>query len=914
MKWKTYDVDFAILLLREGIKTRDVARFFASSPETIYYFLNLRGLSVRDLRKMSPLPQAERNGIIQEFCENESNLHRLRSMLELYGLRLESFISRPFKRLSGRAELLGTYAELVFLFIRDGMGIRKVAKVFSASVGDVRDFLSSRGISLIELRNMSSLPQEDRSRIIQGFCAKKSNFKKLCLVLDSYNVRYADFVEHSIRTCIENRTNGNTNFQTVFTERNAEIVELRRQGNTLDAIAQRYSITRERVRQIVRRHNKISDNPVNIEAARRLARQPKPELLERRTKIVELRRTGLSYQQIADALGIKKNEVSQCVHTYNRSVAPTLKVSVEDNRDRISDETKNGIIQERENGMTTAAMAKQFGVSIGTVNRMLKESGLTRPQLSARDKEIAELCRQGKTLTVIAKHYNITNAQVRHALHRYNRASDDPIPFTKRLTPQELQKRREKIIELARSGLTYHQIADDLGIEKSYVSKWIQQYNRTTDNPVKINKEGQAEINDGVKREIVHERKKGTKISEIVKKFGVSFTTVRRLLKKSGLTNPPLSFHASLSDRDKEIAELCRQGKTLADIAGHCGLAHAQVQYALRRYNRISDDPIPIELFPVDQKLFEQRKKMLELSRSGSTYQQIADAVGVKINCVYSWIKKYNQTAQCPVEIRKEKRPTIDNEVRNGIIRERKKGTGLTVIAKKYGISYTTVRVVVKGAGLTRPQERRTPISDEVKNEIIQEYEKGMIISAIAKQLGVSATTVKKVLKKAGLTRSALSRRNVLTDRDKEIAEFRRQGKTIDAIASHYGITCGGVRYVLWRYNKISDDPLPARHLRGQKQMERQEKIIELARSGLTNHQIADVFGICRSRVSRLINQYNRTTENPVKIRRREPAKINDELRNEIIRERDKGATITAMAKQFGVSRNTVSNALKTRD
>ena len=913
MKWETHDVDFAILLFREGIKTRDVVRLLGTRPEAIYYALNLRGLSVKELRKMSPLPQEDRSRIIQEFCATktdlgETNLEELRLMLELYGLSLEGFIAQPFKRLSESTELLEPHADFVFLLIRDGIGIRNVAKVFSATVGDVRFFLRSHGILLTELRKMPPLPQDDRSSVIQGFCAKESNLGNLRLVLDTYNIRYDDFVDHSIRTHIERGFYETTkSTQKAFTERNAEIVELRRQGKKLDDIAGQYGITRERVRQIVLRYNRTSDNPVDIGEVTKLIRQPTPEQLKQWAKIVELRQSGMSYQEIADTIGIKRNAVAQCIRTYNDSVELPWKVPVEDNRYIISDEVREGIIRERENGAIVSAITKQFGVSAITVNRVLKEVGLTRPLLSARDKEIAELALQGKSLTVIAKHLNITHAQVCRAVRRYNRVSDNPIPLTQRLTPLELQERREKILELARSGLTYQEIADVLEIEKHVVSRWILQYNSTAEHPVKIAKKNE-ETSDEVKSGVIQERKKGTTIAEIAKKFEISTTTVNSLLKKAGLTDPPQSLHDTLSDRDKEIAELFRQGKTLVEIAEHFGLAHTQVQHVLYRYNRISGVPIPIELFSADQQLLE---KMVELARSGSTYQEIADALGAKKNKVYAWINRYNSTAEHPVKVRKEKKPAVDEGVRNGIIRERKKRTIIPVIAKQFGVSISSVNQVLKEAGLIRHQEKRAPITDEMRNGIIQEYKNGATISAITKQLGISVTTVREVLKKAGLFRPTQSLRNVLSDRDKEIAELRRQGKTLAAIAEHYDIQTSTVKFAVERYNKLSDDPVPAVLLRGAKLVERQEKVIELARSGLTCQEIADTFGLSGDYVARLINKYNRTAERPIKVRKGQELTIGNEVRDAIIRERDEGATVAAMAEQFGVSRTAVRNVLR---
>lgn len=48
----------------------------------------------------------------------------------------------------------------------------------------------------------------------------------------------------------------------------------------------------------------------------------------------------------------------------------------------------------------------------------------------------------------------------------------------------------------------------------------------------------------------------------------------------------------------------------------------------------------------------------------------------------------------------------------------------------------------------------------------------------------------------------------VVSERNKEVAELRRQGMTLKSIGQRYGISRERVRQIVLRFNEISDDPV----------------------------------------------------------------------------------------------------------
>jgi DNA-binding CsgD family transcriptional regulator len=271
------------------------------------------------------------------------------------------------------------YVDFAVLFLREKGRSRDVAAIFSASSAMVYALLKSRGYSLKELKTLPPLPQKDRSKIIREFCKDKSNAEALRSTLQSYNVSFEDFLAKPLSSFAANIEKTTKKGTRVMSDRDKEIAELRRKGTTLRTIGSQYGITRERVRQVVLLFNKYSDDPVDIVKARRLGYQPSPEKLARQNGVVELCRTGLTYQQIANTLGIEKKYVFQDIARYNQKTGQHLRARKEDNR-KITDEVRATIIQERKKGTTNFALAKRFNVSYGTICRVIKEAGLTRPR------------------------------------------------------------------------------------------------------------------------------------------------------------------------------------------------------------------------------------------------------------------------------------------------------------------------------------------------------------------------------------------------------------------------------------------------------------------------------------------------------------------------------------------------------
>jgi len=88
----------------------------------------------------------------------------------------------------------------------------------------------------------------------------------------------------------------------------SEIIELRQNGETLQRIAEQYNLTGERVRQIIVKYNATADSPVTVRVGNRVRC---PKVAERREKVAELRRSGMTLAKIAEALDVPRHTIIQ---------------------------------------------------------------------------------------------------------------------------------------------------------------------------------------------------------------------------------------------------------------------------------------------------------------------------------------------------------------------------------------------------------------------------------------------------------------------------------------------------------------------------------------------------------------------------------------------------------------------------
>jgi uncharacterized protein (DUF433 family) len=156
-------------------------------------------------------------------------------------------------------------------------------------------------------------------------------------------------------------------------DRMNQIAKMRRDGATYSEIAVKYKLTTERVRQILLDYNKLSDIPVLPEEFNH-KRPPNPDVTARREKVAELRRAGLSHQEIAKKVKVSLGVIRQDLETYNRDSDNPITPFRVDKRQHIDAKAKLDIVKMRNKGASISEIAEKYDVCQSRIYQVLREA------------------------------------------------------------------------------------------------------------------------------------------------------------------------------------------------------------------------------------------------------------------------------------------------------------------------------------------------------------------------------------------------------------------------------------------------------------------------------------------------------------------------------------------------------------
>ena len=185
-------------------------------------------------------------------------------------------------------------------------------------------------------------------------------------------------------------------------------------------------------------------------------------------KIVELRRTGKSFREIADEVGLSKERVRQILDTEGDPwTARARKRSISSRR--------TTVIRLFHKGLSQEAIAEELGLrSRSYVGRVLREEGLSsrivqvakrKAWLMSLDADILAMRKQGLSFKTIAERLDLKNPMlVSQSLARQGVIWRSPID-------------RDEVVRLRHEGLTPKGISEQLGASRRQVLYALQQAN-----------------------------------------------------------------------------------------------------------------------------------------------------------------------------------------------------------------------------------------------------------------------------------------------------------------------------------------------------------------------------------------------------------------------------------------------------
>lgn len=303
---------------------------------------------------------------------------------------------------------------------------------------------------------------------------------------------------------------------------------------------------------------------------------------------------------------------------------------------------------------------------------------------------------------------------------------------------------KEEIIRLYNDGLTYREISNKCALSSSSSiattiknarkNNLITRAPHTRVKPIKDVGDSHIEkFRKGV--EIMKMLESGFSVAEISNKADVDRSTIYKYIKREKMTASSKTEDRS-SNRDKEILELLNHDYSPYEIAKKVNVPLSDV------YSRISSEQRNGNLVGyrgLHRLSIDYNNKVIELYNANHTVEDIANSTNMTESKIYRIIRKYREKTDLVTRL-----PGIhfyhDITGYNKCVDMIKDGYSRREIANEFNVSIAAInRFIVKAkASGDLPKERINRIPDDVKQKVINLYNKNYTYDDIAKELDMS--------------------------------------------------------------------------------------------------------------------------------------------------------------------------------
>lgn len=377
-------------------------------------------------------------------------------------------------------------------------------------------------------------------------------------------------------------------------------------------------------------------------------------------------------------------------------------------------------------------------------------------------------------------------------------------------------------------------------------------------------------VSKETKERIVLMYQRGMSAREITEQLEISMGAVYNTLYKHQIPRKrpwrPKEFIDEVVRLRKE------EGLTPPEIASILNVSLKYVHSTLDR-RAIKDTSIK----HVRKQLELDPRHIKELYQSGTSLPEIAEQYNVN-----------------PLKIRRiiDRLPERKLSRDLNIVNMYKKGMSPLNIAKKLGLSDTTIYAVLREQGISLPPPR-TRTKEETEDRIIDLKQQGYTVPQISKNVGVSVRTIQRIFSRRGLRFKEVYSDQLTPMEQQEIARlYQEEGLSYRQIAKKLNTTTNRVM------KAIKSLQIPAKSQRVPKDVEK-NIIRSYRRSMKPVSQIAEEHGLHPSTVRKVLHRRNVTS-------RPDPNKA-------IVLAYQQGASIGEIAEEFGVSTRHVTKLLESQ-
>lgn len=306
-----------------------------------------------------------------------------------------------------------------------------------------------------------------------------------------------------------------------------------------------------------------------------------------------------------------------------------------------------------------------------------------------------------------------------------------------------------------------------------------------------------ASKKDVAKQQVKEDREKvremylsGKTVKEIAKETYFSssycYAMVRDLAKEKNFAKK-----AKRAPLDEAMIQDAKAGMTVAEIAKKHGVTYQQCYYTVSEYAQAT---IKKNKKKQSAATKVRNAAMLEDAKAGMTDKEIAKKYFLSRSSVRTVLAGHLHTNSKKLD-----------ERRKAIFADYEAGTSSKDICEKYGISKSTLYKDMRQIGKTCQEYYHKALKDKTNqrnSDIRSKIERGVSVSTIAKEYGISKTAIYETLHQENVRAGILQKRGrprKNTERNALIAKCHREGEKVQALATEYNLSVSTVNTICSR-------------------------------------------------------------------------------------------------------------------
>lgn len=264
----------------------------------------------------------------------------------------------------------------------------------------------------------------------------------------------------------------------------------------------------------------------------------------------------------------------------------------------------------------------------------------------------------------------------------------------------------------------------------------VQVFQKLTQKPAwEMNARKSKAETEALKARVLELYVPGEPVRPLARELGIPVATIRKWLKKAGIYDPAPTGRYRDEERYQKVLERYVPGEQVRPLARELGIPVATIMRWLKEAGVY--EPASTKGSHRDEQLYQE---VLRRYVPGEPVGPLAEDLGVHLDTVLKWLKDDGVY---------ESAISRDERRYQEALRRYVPGEPVIPFAEDLGVHVTTVMRWLKDAGVYVPATKGRKVKEQLKREALRRYVPGEPVAPLARELGVTPSTIVRWLKDA---------------------------------------------------------------------------------------------------------------------------------------------------------------------